>query len=98
MMRGMRLAVLVLAFVLQLAGCRDEARAPAAPLDLNRATVAELEKLPGIGDKRARSIMASRNARGGHFVRLEDLLEIDGIGEGTLAKLRPLVIVGPARD
>ena len=95
MMIAMRLVVLVIALVLQLAGCQDETPAPVARLDLNRATVAELEKLPGIGDKRARSIIASRNARGGHFVRLEDLLKIDGIGEGTVDRIRPLVIVGP---
>jgi competence ComEA-like helix-hairpin-helix protein len=64
-------------------------------LDLNRATVAELERLPGIGDKLAHSIIASRNARGGQFRSVEDLLQIDGIGEKTLANVRPYLYVTP---
>ncbi len=37
--------------------------------------------------------MASRNARGGHFKRFEDLLEIEGIGQGTIDAIRPYVVV-----
>jgi competence protein ComEA len=64
-------------------------------VDLNRASVRELESLPAIGTVHARSIIASRNARGGRFRRLEDLLEIDGIGKKTLDAIRPYVVVGP---
>lgn len=64
-----------------------------APIDLNTATEKQLETLPGIGPKHARSIIASRNARGGHFQRLEDLLSIDGIGPGTIDKIRPYVVL-----
>jgi competence protein ComEA len=84
-----------------LAGCDDggtPGRAPPstlAPLDLNTATVEQLEALPLIGPKHARSIVASRNARGGRFKRLEDLLSIDGIGSGIIEKIRPYVVVGP---
>jgi competence protein ComEA len=65
------------------------------PLDLNRATTKELEALPGIGEHLARSIIASRNARGGHFNSVDELLKIDGIGEKTLEKIRPYVYVSP---
>jgi competence protein ComEA len=86
-----------------LAGCDDGAQRPAppaptatfAPLDLNTATTKQLEALPAIGIKHARSIIASRNARGGRFQRLEDLQAIDGIGPKTNEAIRPYVVLGP---
>jgi len=87
---------------LLVSGCEDDRRKPTptppsmvAPLDLNRATEKQLEALPAIGPKHARSIIASRNARGGHFDKIEDLLKIDGIGDKTLDAIRPYVFVGP---
>ncbi len=62
-------------------------------LDLNRATVEELEALPGIGPALARRIVEYRE-RYGPFQRLEDLLEIKGIGPKRLEALRGLVTVG----
>jgi competence protein ComEA len=88
---------LLFAFVLALApatACQDAVTTTiGGRLNLNRATVKELEALPGIGPKLARSIMASRNARGGRFQHLDDLLEINGIGTKTLAEIRPHVVV-----
>ena len=82
-------------------GCSPErgggTTAPAAILDLNAASEKELERLPGIGPVHARSIIASRNARGGRFQRLEDLLDIKGIGNETVEKIRPYVVLGPGR-
>ncbi len=63
-------------------------------LNINQATVADLEKLPGIGPKKARSIIASRNARGGQFTSYDEILSIDGIGEVTMAQLRPHILLG----
>lgn len=63
------------------------------PLDLNRATVHDLEALPGIGKARATAIVEARARRGGRFERAEDLLDVPGIGPATLARLRPLVTV-----
>lgn len=88
----MRLATLVLTLLL---GCQDGARAHLDAIDLNTATVKQLEALPGIGPERARSIMASRNARGGHFDSVDQLLAIDGIGPETLETIRPYVVVSP---
>lgn len=64
-----------------------------APIDLNSATEKQLEALPGVGPKHARSIIASRNARGGHFASVDQLLEIDGIGPKTVDTIRPYVYV-----
>jgi competence protein ComEA len=76
------------------AGSSDRPPAGPAPVDLARATVAELERLPGVGPELARRIVEAREAGGG-FRRLEELLEVPGIGPATLERLRPLVTVGP---
>ena len=62
-------------------------------LDINRATVEELQGLPGIGEVLARRVVERRTARGS-FSRVEDLLEVKGIGEKRLNSLRPLILVG----
>jgi competence ComEA-like helix-hairpin-helix protein len=68
---------------------------PAQPINLNTATIAQLETLPGIGPNTAKSIIDFRN-RSGPFQRKEDLLAIKGISKLKLEKLRPYVTVGPA--
>jgi len=65
-------------------------RAPAAPLALNSATAAELERLPGIGPALAARIVALRDSAGG-FRNLDDLAKVRGIGPVTLARLKPLL-------
>jgi competence protein ComEA len=64
---------------------------PAAPLNINRASVAELMRLPGIGEKTARAIVEVR----AHvpFRRPEDLMNVKGIGRKKLEKIRPYVVV-----
>jgi DNA uptake protein ComE-like DNA-binding protein len=62
-------------------------------LDLNRATEAELNLLPGVGPKMVRSILDHRRSRGG-FDSVENLMEIPGIKEGRLRQLAPYVRVG----
>ena len=62
------------------------------PISLNRATQAELETLPGIGEKRARAILDWREEHGG-FSAPEQLMDVEGIGEGTFEGLRELVTV-----
>ena len=62
-------------------------------LDINRATVEELQSLPGIGEVLARRVVERRTVRG-LFNTVEDLLEVKGIGEKRLNSLRPLILVG----
>lgn len=61
-------------------------------LDLNTATAAQMEALPGVGPVTARAILAWREQHQ-RFSRVEELLEIDGIGPKTFARLEPLVRV-----
>ena len=67
---------------------------PSQPINLNTATIAQLETLPGIGPNTAKSIVDFRN-HSGPFQRVEDLLAIKGISKSKLEKLRPYVTVGP---
>jgi competence protein ComEA len=63
-----------------------------APLDLNLATPAQLEALPGIGPSLARAIVAERE-RGGGFRSVDDLRRVRGIGDSRFSQLQPLVRV-----
>jgi competence protein ComEA len=66
--------------------------ASTAQINLNTATVEQLDTLPGVGPVRAGAIVAWRNANG-KFTSVDQLGEVDGIGPGRLEKLRPLVRV-----
>jgi competence protein ComEA len=61
-------------------------------LDLNTATVQQLDALPGVGPVTAAAIVAWRQANG-KFTSVDQLAEVDGIGPARLDKLRPLVRV-----
>jgi competence protein ComEA len=67
--------------------------APPAPLDLNQATVEQLDDLPGVGPATAQAIVDYRS-RHGPLVSVDDLLEVRGIGPAKLDAFRDLVTVG----
>lgn len=85
----------------------QSAAAPAIPpaatavakpaINLNAATLDQLETLPGIGRKTAERIIEYRTKSGG-FKRIEDLMNVKGIGEKSFLKLKPLVVVPPKTD
>jgi competence protein ComEA len=69
--------------------------APAASgglIDLNTATLEELDSLPGIGPAIAQRIIEYRESAGG-FKSVEQITEVSGIGDATLAKIKDLVTV-----
>ena len=67
-----------------------------APLNLNTATKADLEKLPGIGPAMAQRILDYRQKIGA-FKKTEELMNVQGIGEKSFLKLKPLVTVAPVK-
>ena len=67
------------------------------PLNLNTATVSQLETLPGIGKSTAERILEYRQKSGG-FKKIEDLMNVRGIGEKSFLKLKPLVTVSSAKS
>jgi len=72
--------------------------APApAPINLNAATVADLEKLPGVGPATAARIIEYRQKSGG-FKKVEELMNVKGIGEKSFLKLKTLVAVVPPKS
>jgi competence protein ComEA len=75
----------------------EAAAAPAPPgsgplVDLNTADTATLETLPDVGPVTAEAIIAWRTEHGG-FTAVDELLEVDGIGEATLETIAPHVTV-----
>jgi len=59
-------------------------------VNINTATEEELQMLPGIGEARAKAVIALRQQNGG-FQSADDLLAVKGIGETALKRLRPFV-------
>ncbi|MBD0672971.1 hypothetical protein BU198_20205 [Streptomyces sp. CBMA156] len=64
--------------------------APRPPVSLNRATLEQLDTLPGVGPTLAQRILAYRTSHGS-FRSLDQLRQVSGIGARTYAELRPLL-------
>jgi competence protein ComEA len=69
----------------------DAGAAPSAPLDLNTATLEQLDALPGVGEVTAGRIIAYRSAH--PFTAVDELLEVPGIGQRRFEQLKDLVTV-----
>jgi len=69
-----------------------EALRDGRPFDINAASAADLELLPGVGPALARRIVAHR-AQHGAFVSVDGLRAVHGIGPKTIERLRPLISV-----
>ncbi|KFU78202.1 competence protein ComEA [Amycolatopsis lurida] len=67
--------------------------APPGKLDLNSATAEQLDTLPGVGEVMAKRIVDWRSGHGG-FTSVEQLRDVEGIGESKYRKLREVVSVG----
>ncbi len=68
---------------------------PKEKINLNTATAEELQKLPGIGAVLSQAIVEYREEHG-PFQSVEELLQVPGIGQGRLDKIRDLVTVEPS--
>ncbi|OMF18283.1 hypothetical protein BK127_10925 [Paenibacillus sp. FSL H7-0331] len=63
-------------------------------MNLNKATQAQLITIPGIGEAKAKAIIAHRKQIGG-FQRIDKLLDVKGIGEKLLEKMKPYLVLEP---
>ncbi len=70
--------------------------AATASVNINTATAADLQKLPGIGAATATRIVEYRQ-KNGPFKKVEELMNIRGIGEKSFLKLKPLITVAPPK-
>lgn len=73
-----------------------QAKAAPASININTATAAELEALPGVGAATAARILEYRLKAGG-FKKIEDLMNVRGIGEKTFLNLKALIVVAPPK-
>ncbi|KPL87989.1 hypothetical protein SE16_10775 [Ardenticatena maritima] len=71
-----------------------QASAASGLVNINTATVAELDTLPGIGPSIAQRIIDYREQNGA-FQTVDELKNVKGIGDKTFAEIAPLVTVGP---
>jgi len=84
-------AALVFLTALAVTGARAE---DAPRIDLNSASAAELESLPGVGPAKAQAIIAHRESA--PFKNTEELIDVKGIGEKLYAQLKDKITVSGA--
>ncbi len=96
--------VMALVGALGVGSATVQTQQPAAPagqteaqtvVNVNSATAVQLETLPGVGPRTAERIIEYRRDNG-NFKKIEELMNVRGIGERSFLKLRPLVTVGAA--
>ncbi|MCC7032851.1 MAG: helix-hairpin-helix domain-containing protein [Acidobacteria bacterium] len=85
-------AMVVLATAPAVLAQQPPAASRSATIDLNSASIADLESLPGIGRRTAERILEYRQKSGG-FKKIEELMNVKGIGEKSFLRLKPLIAV-----
>ncbi len=70
---------------------------PEQPVNINTATAEELVELPRVGPATAARIIEWREENG-PFARIEELMNVQGIGERTFERIKPHVTVGDAEE
>ena len=88
-------------FVAAAGQTKTAARAAAKPastaiVNLNTASTSDLEGLPGIGAKTAARIVEYRQ-KNGPFKKIEELMNVRGVGEKNFLKLKPQITIAPAK-
>ena len=91
---GRRLIVAAAILAATPAFAAKKALGPAERIDLNRASVAELMRLPGVGQRKAQAIVAHRQKA--PFRRPEDVTRVKGLGRGWFQKVKANLVAGSA--
>ena len=94
---GLLMAMLLATAAPNAVAQQPAAVAKAATLDLNSASVTDLESLPGVGRRTAERIIEYRQ-KNGSFKKIEELMNVKGIGEKSFLKLKPLIAVSPKTE
>jgi comEA protein len=100
-MKGLKRRVLALSvfvgfvfFLLFPVYAQAQTKSPGEKINLNTASLVELQNLPQIGPKIAQRIVDYRK-QNGSFKKIEELMKVKGIGEKVFNKLKELITVGP---
>ena len=88
--RALLLAALAFLSVATASVAAESADSLSGVVNVNTATSEQLVLLPGIGESKAQAILAARGERGS-FGSVDELLEVKGIGERALERIRPFV-------
>jgi competence protein ComEA len=94
----------LIAFVPPAASAQEKPAGRPAPaatavrsaVNINTATATDFEGLPGIGARTAARIIEYRQ-KNGPFKKIEELMNVRGVGEKSFLKLKPQLTVGPAK-
>ncbi|HEX2444388.1 MAG TPA: helix-hairpin-helix domain-containing protein [Vicinamibacterales bacterium] len=71
----------------------ESRKTSSAVVNINSATVTELETLPGIGARTAQRILEYRQKNGG-FKKIEELMNVQGVGEKSFLKIKDRLTIG----
>ena len=93
---GLLMSALLTAAVPDALAQQPATMTKAATVDLNSASVSDLESLPGVGRRTAERIVEYRQ-KNGAFKKIEELMNVKGIGEKSFLKLKPLITVSAAK-
>jgi comEA protein len=93
---GFKIHVLVVLLMLSLLAIPQSARTAQEKININTADTEELQKLPRVGPKVAQRIIDFRKENG-KFLRIEDIMNVKGIGEKTYLRMKDMITVGEAR-
>lgn len=92
-MKGLVISLSLGFFLYSLPALQAESEAKTKKININTASLAELQKLPRIGEKVAQRIIEYRKEHG-KFKKIEELMKIPGIGEKVFNNLKDLITVG----
>ena len=93
--KGLVLGILMGLFLSFLPSLQADSKSKQEKINLNTATLAELQKLPKIGAKVAQRIIDYRKAHG-KFKEIEEIMKVKGIGEKTFKQIKDLITIGPS--